>query len=77
MGLFLLTITSNNSLIECLLTIAVTLRSVCVVFSVPKGGVFPLGNKSWFYEPDSRSLVVPHVAELTGRKWHYCAGQHD
>lgn len=73
----LLTITSNNSLIECLLAVVVTLGPVCLEFSVPKGGVFALGRKSWFCETDGRALVVPHAAELTGRKWHYCTGWHD
>ena len=60
--MFQLMIASNNSLTECLLAIVVTLGSVSLDLLDPKGGVLPLGNKSWFYEPDSRSLGVLHAA---------------
>lgn len=70
--LSLLTITSSNALIECLLAIVVALGSVCLEFSVLQGGVFVLGGKSWFCESDGRSLVAPQATDLTGRKCHYC-----
>lgn len=54
-GMSLLMITSNNALIERLLAIVVTLASVGLKFLPPKEGVLPLGNNSWFSEPDSRS----------------------